>query len=82
LFAYLQSNRLLGVEEPIRVYWSCVCALREEDHAARVLDDARRMLEERAGAIDDESLRASFLQIAAHRTLMQALVAEDRRRVY
>jgi hypothetical protein len=75
LLAYLQSSRLLGVEEPVLVYWSCALALLDDHHAEKILGDAKRMLTERAAAIDDKTLRDSFLQIETHRTLLQARVA-------
>jgi hypothetical protein len=81
LFTYLQSNRLLGVEEPARVYCTCALALLNEEHARKTLNDARRMIEERAAAIDDLTLRDSFLQIAAHRATMQAWRDEGRRSI-
>jgi tetratricopeptide (TPR) repeat protein len=82
LFTYLQSNRLLGVEEPVRTYWSCALALHNGEKASKILNDARRMIEERAAAIDDVNLHDSFLQIDAHRTVIQAWIAEGKRRVY
>lgn len=83
LLTYLEINRLLGAEEPVHVYWTCYRALLSVNHAQKVLSDAKRMLEERAAAIDDEPLRNSFLQeIVVHRVVMQTWIAEGRKRAY
>lgn len=73
LLAYLQSNRLLGVEEPAHIYWTCARALLEDHAAEKILSDAKRMLEERVAAIDEGSVRTRFMEIVAHRAVMQPL---------
>jgi tetratricopeptide (TPR) repeat protein len=71
LYHYLETNRPLGTEEPIRIYWTCFLALHEEENAHKLLNDAQQMLEERAAAID-EPLRHAFLQeIEVHRAVRE-----------
>jgi flagellar biosynthesis regulator FlbT len=82
LLAYLQNHQLLGVEEPGLTYWSCALALLDEEEAQKALNEGRRMVEERAAAIDDEEVRKFFLQIPSHHTIRQAWDALSTRRVY
>jgi tetratricopeptide (TPR) repeat protein len=73
LFTYLAANRPLGTEEPVHMYWTCYLALDEEQYARKMLNDAQRLLGEHAAAIEDDSLRHSFLQgIVVHRRVREA----------
>jgi tetratricopeptide (TPR) repeat protein len=73
VLSYLESNALDGTDEPFRVYLTCYRVLQASGDplAAHILDQAHRLLQERAAKISDEKLRRSFLEnVAAHREII------------
>lgn len=75
ILRYLDAHPVIGPEEPFRIYLTCyqVLTAAHDPRAAKLLDKARAQLQERAAAITDEALRASFLNnVAAHRELLAA----------
>jgi DNA-binding SARP family transcriptional activator/tetratricopeptide (TPR) repeat protein/class 3 adenylate cyclase len=64
---------LHGTLEPLRIYLTCyrVLVTNKDPRAGEILDAAYRLLQERAGAIEDEGLRRSYLEnVAAHRGIV------------
>lgn len=75
ILSYLQEHRLEGVEEPFRVYLTCLELLWATDDArgGALLDRAYRQLQDRAAKIADEDKRRTFLQeMPAHREIVRA----------
>ena len=76
ILSYLETHpALCGADEPFRVYLTCYRVLRanEDPRARDLLDNAYRLLQERANKIDDEELRRSFLEsVPAHREIVKA----------
>lgn len=76
ILVYLETNSLAGAWEPFLVYLTCYQVLQAGDdaRAGKILITAHRLLQERAGKIDDAALRQSFLNsVAVHRAIGQAL---------
>lgn len=74
ILEYLESNSLDSTTEPFAVYLACCDVLRANDdpRGADILSTAVSILRERAGRIQDERLRLSFLQkAAANRRIME-----------
>jgi predicted ATPase/class 3 adenylate cyclase len=68
----LQSTRLEGVDEPLRVFLTCyeVLAAARDGRAATVLATGTALLDRLAARIDDEAARGIYLEdVAAHRKL-------------
>jgi adenylate cyclase len=66
------GGNLEGTAEPFGVYLACYRVLKanQDPRAGELLSEAYDLLQERAGNIDDEDLRRSFLEdIASHREL-------------
>jgi tetratricopeptide (TPR) repeat protein len=61
---YLQTSHIHGTAEPPRIYFTCYQVLTAvgDTRAAPVLDEAYRFLMDRAGMIDEASLRRSYLE--------------------
>ena len=61
-----------GVDAPLRLYLTCYAVLNAagDAQAPTVLQRAAALLQERADCIGDASVRAVYLQIAAHRELL------------
>jgi hypothetical protein len=80
ILKHLETEKLDGTDDPFRVYLTCYQVLRANDdpRAGHVLDTAYRLLQMRAGNIDDEQIRRSFLNnVPAHREIL-AKWAEER----
>jgi tetratricopeptide (TPR) repeat protein len=89
ILSHLGSGGSLdGTDEPLRVYLSCysVLAAGADERAQAVLQTAYGLLQARAGAINDEAARQSYLQnVACNREIIEAwqqnqaqLTARDR----
>lgn len=75
ILAHLYEHSLDGALEPFRVYLSCcrVLEARGDPRAREVQVAAQRLLQERAGRIEPEELRRSFLQdVPVHRRILEA----------
>lgn len=62
--AWIHQHGIIGIDEPMRVFCTCIRALqasREHERAQAVLREAHTVLMERAGRIEDPELRRSFL---------------------
>ncbi len=76
---YLQSGNLDGTQEPIRVYLTCyqVLQVQGDRRADEVLEQAYRLVQERAAGITDAEMRRSFLEnVTANRKLVELKVAQ------
>jgi predicted ATPase/DNA-binding SARP family transcriptional activator len=72
---------LQQIWEPLRVCLTCYDVLREVDdsRSEEVLEEAYRLLQERAGTIKDERLRRSYLKnIPHHREIIALWKKQDR----
>ncbi len=68
----LRSGAAASMEEPLQAYWTCYQALRavNDGRAVRVLEVAYQVLQERAGRIQDQKLRRTFLEnMPIHRAI-------------
>jgi tetratricopeptide (TPR) repeat protein len=77
--SYMETQTLDGTDEPFRVCLTCYRVLRANgDIRARdILNNAHRLLQERAAKISDEKLRRSFLEnVTAHREIVREFVRE------
>ncbi len=76
ILEYLDGGGTLdGTEEPIRVWWTCYHILHavKDPGSAQVLDNAYKLLEERANHINEDGLRRTFLEnIPYHRDVLNA----------
>jgi adenylate cyclase len=75
ILAHLDTNTLIGAEEPFRVYLTCYRVLKtnQDPRAQDVLNTAHRLLQDQAAKIDDDELRRSFLEnVNAHREITEA----------
>jgi len=70
----LSGGNLHGAEETLRVYWTtCQVLLHNDDpRAESLLRLAAALLQERAGRLSDEQSRAAYLNVEAHRRVLQA----------
>jgi len=73
----IAQQPLEGVEEPMRVYFTCYQVLMAYDNveecATTILKEAHTQLQTRAARIHNEQLRERFLtQVAAHRAIVEA----------
>ncbi|MBN1484881.1 MAG: tetratricopeptide repeat protein, partial [Chloroflexia bacterium] len=71
---YLREGSLEGIENPFEVYLICFRILQAHDdpRSAEILQQAHRLLQERAARIDDAEMRRSFLEnVVAHREIGQ-----------
>jgi hypothetical protein len=67
--------KLEGANEPYWVLLTCYQVLHagRDPRAGEILEAAHRLLQARAGQIDDEALRRSFLEnVAANREIVAA----------
>jgi tetratricopeptide (TPR) repeat protein len=75
ILAHIATYGVVGVESPLSAYLVCVRILDacgEERQAQSVLEQGYALLMERAGQLNDEALRRSFLeQVSAHRELLE-----------
>jgi tetratricopeptide (TPR) repeat protein len=72
ILGHLQTATLNGTDEPSRVYLTCYRALRAngDGRADDILEEAHRLLQERAARISDEHKRRSYLEnVAANREI-------------
>ncbi len=68
----LRSGAAASMEEPLEAYWTCYQALRatNDGRAVRVLEVAYQILQERAGRIQDQKLRRTFLEnVPIHKSI-------------
>jgi predicted ATPase len=75
ILRFLEVGSLDGTDEPLRVYLSCIQVLQacHDPRAAKILETAHALLQERAGRIP-EPMRSSYLsQVNEHRELLQEL---------
>jgi len=74
------GNTLGGTDEPLRVYLTCYQVLKalNDPRAHSMLETAYRQMMARAGNIQEETLRVSFLEnIPYHRDILAAWEAEQ-----
>jgi len=80
ILRFVETNALVGPDEPSRIYWTCQRVL-EANHDPRgvpVLRAAQQRLREYAGQIANNDLRRSFLEnVATHRAILMATPAVD-----
>jgi tetratricopeptide (TPR) repeat protein len=77
---FLESRALDGAMEPLRVLLTCYRVLDAADdlRADGILETAHSLLMERAGTIQDETLRLSYLDnVEAHREIRYAWSGRD-----
>jgi len=71
---YMEDHpALLGTLEPLRIYSTCyrVLLANGDPRAEEILHAAYHLLQERAAAIEDQSLRRSYLEnVPAHREIV------------
>ena len=75
IIPHLETKVLSGLAEPFRIHLTCYRVLRanQDPRAEEILTTAHRLLNERAAAIEDETLRRSFLEkISIHQDLVKA----------
>jgi tetratricopeptide (TPR) repeat protein len=74
----LNGGNLDGAEETLRVYWTTYQVLAHADtsRAAAILQMAQRLIQQRAARLSDERNRAAYLNVEAHRRILQAGHAE------
>ena len=75
ILSMINERPLEGLEEPLRVYYTCyqVLAAVGDAQALPLLKKAHDQLQARAGRIEDEAWRTAFLtQVTAHRALVAA----------
>lgn len=78
ILAHLETNTLVGTDEPFRIYLTCYRVLRasQDPRAQETLDTAHRLLQEQAAKISDEKMRRLFLEnVAAHREIVEEMQA-------
>ena len=76
---WLRDKGLEGIEHPMQVYlslWQVLVAAGEQAEADRLLTEAYRRVMDRAGRLEDETTRRSFLENVAEN---RAIVAAYRR---
>jgi tetratricopeptide (TPR) repeat protein len=74
ILKHLESHTTEGTEEPTRIYLTCyrVLASNHDPRAKGMLNLAHKLLQERAGRIDDEKMRHSYLEnVSAHREIVR-----------
>ncbi|HEB65838.1 MAG TPA: tetratricopeptide repeat protein, partial [Chloroflexi bacterium] len=79
VLAHLEAGPLQGPAHPTRVYLTCYRVLRAagDPRAGEVLAAAHALLQERAAAIQDASLRRSYLEnVAANREVVRLFEGE------
>jgi hypothetical protein len=77
---FLESRALDGAMEPLRILLTCSRVLDAADdlRADGILETAHSLLMERAGTIQDETLRLSYLDnVEAHREIRRAWSGRD-----
>lgn len=75
ILEYLEQKTLDGNDEPFRVWLTCYQVLKanQDLRAGNILERAYRLLNSRAGQIQDEALQRSFLEnVDAHQGLVGA----------
>lgn len=82
ILAWLTEHGVGGIDEPLGVYRTCIHALEmcgEPERAQKVLENAYRLLMERADKIDSSSSRCSFLEnVRVNREISTAWEARRR----
>jgi tetratricopeptide (TPR) repeat protein len=81
ILGHLETGSVDGTDEPLRIYLTCyrVLATTADPRSDEVLSTAYSLLQERAGKIDDEELRRSYLEnVSAHRELLSEWQAAGR----
>ena len=74
ILRFLETNKMFGAEEPVRVYLTCyqVLIANQDPRARPTLEAGYRFLQERLSTIDDKELRRSFLeQVPWNRQLIE-----------
>lgn len=82
ILRYRSDGAFAGVEEPIRVEFTCyrVLAASGDPRARELLAASHRLLEARAAEISDEELRRCYLEaVPAHRQVMEAWLEVEAR---
>ena len=81
ILSMINERPLEGLEEPLRVYYTCyqVLAAVGDAQALPLLKKAHDQLQARAGRIEAEAWRTAFLtQVTAHRSLVAAYTESSR----
>lgn len=76
IMPYLIANQLAGVEEPLRVYYTCYVILKTvgDVQAAALAQQMITQLQQRAARIHDERLRDAFLNnVTTHRQIIREI---------
>ena len=84
IWNYLGShNRVIPVEEPFRVYWTCYQGLVEmgDSRAHNLLQNTYFLLQEQAARLPDATIRQTFLtRIPYHRAIVAAYQSQVKER--